>query len=516
MVEELLKSYHFKKTEIYFLREALNQILKMKESLLSMWFEIGLKGDLNWKKKNNIFSIVFENYLIQFGEEVCKYGDALKKYFTETNYKSKLDDFIGARDKERHFEESILFLNKLMEGFANDFIELDLDKKYTHATIKKALLIFRNRLEDCLNRMKTEFTEALDEEIHNDMRNRLDEYCTTYPNQCVKNLRTLIEQIIHNMHRGYQMEKKVKDNYRCAYLELFNTLINGHKYETIEYEFGLRPILRNKRNKLFIISDIQSDEPLLDALCIFKNEKGHLVDLIEDSEDCYPNFLKIVLSPKFKSEFKNRIKTNKNWLNFPIVNRIKHTMELFNVNLKKSDQDDKILICDLETTGVNPNDDLIIEIAMVLLDLKTGEYKTIINSIVNNGVTDCHANSHIFKMSDLDFKEIRKAPPLDNFAIGIQALLHIYPITSFFRKFDIGFLERFGFRIPINAQCPMEIMTNVLKIPHDYYGFKNASLKESYDYWFPKESSDTKHRALDDTIKCAKIVFSLYKNDLMR
>ena len=58
-------------------------------------------------------------------------------------------------------------------------------------------------------------------------------------------------------------------------------------------------------------------------------------------------------------------------------------------------------------------------------------------------------------------------------------------------------------------------LTSILRIPNiSYYAkdYKWPSVREAYHYFFPNESNIEKHRALDDAIHEAKIIYETYKH----
>ena len=73
----------------------------------------------------------------------------------------------------------------------------------------------------------------------------------------------------------------------------------------------------------------------------------------------------------------------------------------------------KIAVIDIETTGLEPSSDLILEIGIVELDLNTGDLKIIFDSYVREPTFgDEHRNSWIFNNSNLSFEEVKKERPV--------------------------------------------------------------------------------------------------------
>lgn len=168
----------------------------------------------------------------------------------------------------------------------------------------------------------------------------------------------------------------------------------------------------------------------------------------------------------------------------------------------------KILVLDLETTGLNPELDCIVEVGAVVLDLETGESRKAFHQIVReSSFSDSYKDSWVFQNTDLKYEDVLNSSPLDK--LELQRLLDIYPVCSYNTAFDFSFLLALGFKLnPL--PCPMKFLTPILKI-ENYYGYKYPKVQEAYNFFFPNNSYVEQHRALDDAIHEAEIIFKLSK-----
>jgi len=178
----------------------------------------------------------------------------------------------------------------------------------------------------------------------------------------------------------------------------------------------------------------------------------------------------------------------------------------------------KIAVIDIETTGLRPINSLILEIGIVELDLDTGNIMVIFDSHVREpsfGANDRHA--WIFDNSDLSFEDIEKAPLLDEFKQELQEIFNTYSITAFNISFDLGFLKARGFKFPNELPCIMISSTNICKIPHRNRGtgYKWPKAQEAWDFFFPNSDYIEKHRAADDAVHEAKILFEMVNRGLL-
>ena len=108
-----------------------------------------------------------------------------------------------------------------------------------------------------------------------------------------------------------------------------------------------------------------------------------------------------------------------------------HSQELMEIK--------KIAVIDIETTGLRPQYDLIIEIGIAELDLESGDTRIIFDSLVKETMFgEEHREAWIFDHSDLIFEEIENAPTLDSLIPSIQETFNKYQFTAFNKSFDLS------------------------------------------------------------------------------
>ncbi len=111
----------------------------------------------------------------------------------------------------------------------------------------------------------------------------------------------------------------------------------------------------------------------------------------------------------------------------------------------------------------------------------------------------------------MKFEEIEDAPSLNILKNQIQEILDHYSLTAYNNSFDFGFLESRGFAIKKDIPDIMAVAKEACKIMHSRGGYKNPKMQEAWDNFFPNTDYIEKHRAADDAIHEAKILFEMYK-----
>lgn len=186
-----------------------------------------------------------------------------------------------------------------------------------------------------------------------------------------------------------------------------------------------------------------------------------------------------------------------------------------NLDIKKEAKD-IVIVLDIETTGLSPKFDMICEVGLCFLNLETGDIDPIFSIICQEKNKKFDESSWIFQNSNLRFVEVINAPYLGDFREELQGVFNLnYPCTAYNQKFDFGFLEFRDFRINQKFWDPMLKLTPILKIPNiSYYAkdYKWPSVWEAYYYFFPNEHYIEAHRALDDAMHEAKIIYATYKH----
>jgi DNA polymerase-3 subunit epsilon len=182
------------------------------------------------------------------------------------------------------------------------------------------------------------------------------------------------------------------------------------------------------------------------------------------------------------------------------------------IDFAKKPSQDKIAIIDIETTDLKPETGLIIEIGIVELDLGTGETRILFDSKVKEShFSQNHKNAWIFYNSDLKFEEVENAPNLEQFREELQEIFDCYPLTAYNTYFDFGFMESRGFVIKKDIPDIMAVAKDTCKITYSKGGYKNPKMQEAWDIFFPNTGYREKHRAVDDAIHEAEMLFEMYK-----
>lgn len=182
---------------------------------------------------------------------------------------------------------------------------------------------------------------------------------------------------------------------------------------------------------------------------------------------------------------------------------------------------DKILIVDIETTGFRITD-FIVEIGMVSLDITNGTITPLVNECIwEKGITkEIIEDSWIYKNSDITVEHIQLGNNLYKVQKLIQTIINHYPlgITAYNSAFDFRFLEGKGFTLDKKLDCPMQLLTPVMKLEKANFkgGYKYPSVMEAYKFFFPEENYVEKHRGLDDAIHEAKIVYKMIQEGIFK
>ena len=178
----------------------------------------------------------------------------------------------------------------------------------------------------------------------------------------------------------------------------------------------------------------------------------------------------------------------------------------------------EILVLDIETTGLSPKTDFILELGIVKLNLETGEITTLFDEVFKDpNLTAKHRKSWIFENGFMNIEEIRNAQPLERYRTQIQNILLPFQgrITAWNREFDESFLYANGFDLGADIPCPMKASTHFFKIKGTR-GFKWPKAQEAWDILFPETHKIEAHRGLDDSIMEAKIIFELVKRGVYK
>lgn len=176
---------------------------------------------------------------------------------------------------------------------------------------------------------------------------------------------------------------------------------------------------------------------------------------------------------------------------------------------KKHDAIKWIMVLDIETTGVSPGIDHIIELGICKIYLDTGTVEPVFNQIFKP-MSDFDRKAWVFHNSTLTVDDVLKAQPLAKYHAKIQNILKNNIVTAFNKDFDFSFLRAAGFSIKRQAPCIMHQATGTCKISHPYYEFKWPKIEEVWSYYFPRRYIEA-HRALDDAMHEAMLLHEMFK-----
>ncbi|MFH1218325.1 MAG: exonuclease domain-containing protein, partial [Candidatus Peregrinibacteria bacterium] len=151
---------------------------------------------------------------------------------------------------------------------------------------------------------------------------------------------------------------------------------------------------------------------------------------------------------------------------------------------------------DLETTGINPDKDKIIEFGAVKFDLK-GNTETL-QTLIHPGITLPEIITHITGITDEDLKN---APPFQEKAEEISAFIGDLPIIGHNIQFDTSFLRNHHIELK-NPEYDTVQLASIL-----FPGLNSYSL-EILTHLLDLKHKD-KHRALDDAVAAMELFLKL-------
>lgn len=173
----------------------------------------------------------------------------------------------------------------------------------------------------------------------------------------------------------------------------------------------------------------------------------------------------------------------------------------------------KILVVDIEATGLSPTNDKIVEVGIVELCLKSGARKIVYEKVFNPGMdAEAIENSWICKCGYMTPESIINGAKFEDEKDAIQQIVSEYPngITAYNRTFDVSFLQANGIEFVKLLPCPMLLSTQICKLPGKRGGYKWPKVEEAYKHFFPESEYAELHRGADDAMHEAEIVFELH------
>ncbi len=167
----------------------------------------------------------------------------------------------------------------------------------------------------------------------------------------------------------------------------------------------------------------------------------------------------------------------------------------------------KIIVLDIETTGLHTTYSSIVEIGMVLVDTEAKTIKTLFDEVVREKNFNPKYKAWIFENSDLTPSDVMKAKTLESYRKKIQGYLNKYPVTAFNKSFDLRFFKDRGF-IYNDIKCIMQSTKTYFKLKKNNR-VKTPSVEEAYKVLFPTSNYIEKHRGGDDAKHEAKILLKM-------
>lgn len=185
----------------------------------------------------------------------------------------------------------------------------------------------------------------------------------------------------------------------------------------------------------------------------------------------------------------------------------------------------KIAVIDIETNGLDPLNDSIFQVGIILLDVDTGAREKILDITCKESHRAISKDAWVFKNSRLKYEDVMAANEFKEYKDQIQKILNEYPATAYNSKFDFGFLESRGIKIPKKFTDPMVLATPLLKLPFPpkketafkktHYipsqgpQYKFPSVPECWNFLFPTQPIIEPHIAVEDADLEAQILFKL-------
>lgn len=169
-----------------------------------------------------------------------------------------------------------------------------------------------------------------------------------------------------------------------------------------------------------------------------------------------------------------------------------------------------IAIIDIETTGLDRENDLILEIGVVELNLISGDIKVLFDTLVREPeFGEKFRDAWIFGESDMEYDDICNVPAFNEISHELQVIINNYFVTAFSKDFDFYFLRKRGIEIPNELPCIMKSATDIVQIEVEW-GYKWPKVQEAWDFFFPDTDYEEAHRAANDAIHEARILYEMY------
>lgn len=176
-----------------------------------------------------------------------------------------------------------------------------------------------------------------------------------------------------------------------------------------------------------------------------------------------------------------------------------------------------ILVVDLETTSINPRQADILEVGLANVDLGSGKIELVSDTLIcpesdEEGWLECWFMAN----SKLDPEVVRQAPKFSSVRKEVQRQVSELPVTAFNLNYDVQVLHRHQVQVPKRAPCLMLVCKDILCLPGYYGDYKYPKFSEAWQYFFPNEPFEEKHRAGYDAIHEARLAIALYERGYLK
>ena len=174
-----------------------------------------------------------------------------------------------------------------------------------------------------------------------------------------------------------------------------------------------------------------------------------------------------------------------------------------------------MLVIDIETTHFNKDKGHIVEVGIVRLDLGTGGREILYDRVVwESGCSLGEVEASWYgKHSGVTYADFRRSQDWPEAFVDILELVcrKTEGVTAFNSAFDFGWLESRGLVFPRKLADPMKICRPIVEAQDKNGRIKNPNVEEAWAYFFPGQDYKEKHRAADDAMHEAAIIYELYK-----
>ena len=173
----------------------------------------------------------------------------------------------------------------------------------------------------------------------------------------------------------------------------------------------------------------------------------------------------------------------------------------------------KFAVVDIETTHTNSLEGTIVEVGICCVDLENKKIIKLLDSIVRESNFKNY-NAWIFDNSSLTIEDVLNAPEWVEIQPKIIEIFKRFPVTAYSKLFDFTWLKHRGVYTVKELPDPMLESTNILKLLQlnpELGEYKWPKVEECWKYYFPNIPYREKHRAYDDCIHEAAIIYEMYR-----